>query len=979
MLICKPDWITHTDSSQNAKEKKVCIYSVHVHPNGERLATGGLDTKVRIWNTAPVLNEEAEEDPNCHKLLCTMTMHNGAVLCVRWSNVEGRYLASGSDNDNTIIIWELDRSVTRGTVFGSSDVNYESWRPVKYLRGHESDVQDLAWSSDNQYLASCAVDGHVIVWDGLTFDRVKKIDQHGGFVKGVTWDPVGKYLASQSDDNLVKIWRTSDWSLERDIREPFVNAPGTTFFRRLSWAPNGSHIAAANAVNGMQCVAAVISRDNWSSDLSLVGHELPVEVACFNPKLFYFNSIDSDSSAQPADEQRGTLASVCALGGQDRSISIWVTKHSRPLCVATDVFQNNIYDLAWSPDGRYVVACSQDGTVAFLQLDEELGTPIEDDEMIQLLSKYGYKRKAVTLPEAPEQLELEEEIATSQKASASSRIVQLMGGNQPDTTMTDITQVEKLTDKAEDVNSTTKSSRENESPTSTSPTTTIPNTQKPTQPSAVNNITKSVTEKTPTPSMDVAKQQQVTIGKDGKKRIRPVFVTSGNSIHNSLDTNKSQANDEATKHHSDENGVRTNGNVHGTEYDSPSSYLPSSGIPTSVVGTKRKPNEEISEQDSVKRVDIDQNSSSEPLYRPSWIDSAIVPPIVRQSQLRLGVPKVKSVLTHRGHPHEPSWVLECQNSSNRDHSKVIYCNKGSPVWVDYVPSSVLQMTGNKHFCAVGCEDGSIVIYSPAGRRLLPPLMLESTPVWMSCSDRWLLALTATGLLYIWDVINETSFLSEISVAPVLQVATVVPTADHTANPAPTIKDIRIQKNGTPIIITNHSQAFAYHLNMKIWTRICDAWQMLSELWGSGSQNMDAATHPLGWLSRATTTVGHKASSIGHHAKTLARMDHQATSIITLGHIETQLAVAVLLDSPDEYRQWMMYYAKRLATENATERVEELCRWLLGPTYLANDSQSQILGTLDKRGLLKTILPILSQNRQLQRIVAEHRAILQSNH
>lgn len=51
-----------------------------------------------------------------------------------------------------------------------------------------------------------------------------------------------------------------------------------------------------------------------------------------------------------------------------------------------------------------------------------------------------------------------------------------------------------------------------------------------------------------------------------------------------------------------------------------------------------------------------------------------------------------------------------------DHSKVIYCNKGAPVWVDYVPSSVLQMTGNKHFCAVGCEDGSIIIYSQAGRR-----------------------------------------------------------------------------------------------------------------------------------------------------------------------------------------------------------------------------------------------------------------------
>lgn len=33
----------------------------------------------------------------------------GAVLCVRWSNEGGRYLASSSDNDNVIIIWERDR------------------------------------------------------------------------------------------------------------------------------------------------------------------------------------------------------------------------------------------------------------------------------------------------------------------------------------------------------------------------------------------------------------------------------------------------------------------------------------------------------------------------------------------------------------------------------------------------------------------------------------------------------------------------------------------------------------------------------------------------------------------------------------------------------------------------------------------------------------------------------------------------------
>lgn len=67
------------------------------------------DGNVKIWNIEPIIDENAERDPNCHKLLCTMTMHNGAVLCVRWSNGDGRYLASSSDNDNLIIIWELDR------------------------------------------------------------------------------------------------------------------------------------------------------------------------------------------------------------------------------------------------------------------------------------------------------------------------------------------------------------------------------------------------------------------------------------------------------------------------------------------------------------------------------------------------------------------------------------------------------------------------------------------------------------------------------------------------------------------------------------------------------------------------------------------------------------------------------------------------------------------------------------------------------
>ena len=64
-------------------------------------------------------------------------------------------------------------------------------------------------------------------------ERICKIDQHHGFVKGVCWDPVGEFLATQSDDRSVKIWRTTDWQLEAEVRKPFEDSPGSTFFRRL--------------------------------------------------------------------------------------------------------------------------------------------------------------------------------------------------------------------------------------------------------------------------------------------------------------------------------------------------------------------------------------------------------------------------------------------------------------------------------------------------------------------------------------------------------------------------------------------------------------------------------------------------------------------------------------------------------------------------------------------------------------------------
>lgn len=73
MKLVRPAWTVHLDDNERPKT----IYSLSIHPDGTRLATGGLDTKIKIWATKPILDEAAEADEAVPKLLSTVTNHTG--------------------------------------------------------------------------------------------------------------------------------------------------------------------------------------------------------------------------------------------------------------------------------------------------------------------------------------------------------------------------------------------------------------------------------------------------------------------------------------------------------------------------------------------------------------------------------------------------------------------------------------------------------------------------------------------------------------------------------------------------------------------------------------------------------------------------------------------------------------------------------------------------------------------------------------
>ena len=417
-----------------AEHRSIECYSLSINNDGTKLASGGLDGKVKIWDVQSILRYKLEseqpemsslqrrmETQSAHELerpLASMTRHNGVVTCVKFSP-DGRFLASASD-DKIVLIWEKDDDQNRPKQFGETEADLEHWTVRKRLVAHDNDVQDISWSPDGALLISVGLDRSIIIWSGTTFERIKRYDIHQSMVKGIVFDPANKFFVTASDDRTVRIFRyyrkfndvsssNYEFQMEQIIMDPFKKSPLTSYFRRMSWSPDGQHIAVPNATNGPVTSVVIINRGNWATDVSLIGHEAPCEVCSFSPRIFRL-----DKSAKTEK-----LTTILASGGQDRTLAIWSTALTRPLVVAEDIVQNSITDICWSPDGESLFLSALDGSITCVAFDKgELGEVVSEDVNDSQLVRYCGTRDSAIFPESAEQLLLESIMDLTESASS---------------------------------------------------------------------------------------------------------------------------------------------------------------------------------------------------------------------------------------------------------------------------------------------------------------------------------------------------------------------------------------------------------------------------------------------------------------------------------------------------------------------------------------------------------------------------------
>ncbi|KAJ6438829.1 transposase-like protein [Purpureocillium lavendulum] len=956
MHIIKPSWLSHS-----GEQKDFEVYSCHVSPDGKRLATAGGDGHVRIWSTEAIYSAK-DASYTKPRQLCHMSHHLGTIHSVRFSP-NGRYLASGAD-DKLICVYHLDKSApAAAAAFGTNEPPpVENWKTYKRLIGHENDVQDLAWSPDSSLLVSVGLDSKVVVWSGHTFEKLKSIPAHQSHVKGITFDPANKFFATASDDRTIKIFRftppapnatqhdmVNNFVLEATISSPFKSSPLTTYFRRCSWSPDGNHIAAANAVNGPVSSVAIIERTRWDSEINLIGHEAPTEVCMFSPRLFHTVKPEQNGTT---NGHGGQLVTVIASAGQDKTLSIWNTNTSRPVVILQDLTGKSIVDLAWTPDGQSLYACSLDGGIVAVKFDEgELGWVAQTEENVKALQKYGASRKGMGIPEDVDGLMLESHSKAGESRAVESRMGALMGDFQSDT--------KESTPATNGAKSGTPSAK----------------------PAAAANGDGDA-EKPPEDAPDKTAERvkelksRVTVGKDGKKRVAPLLVSSSGTGESSLPQTQLVG---TTTHKAAQN-------------DAPQTVLDLTkpGITSMLLGNKRKTataDAEEEEELSSKRVATgptpivtDGPNGIEPaaltsvqngvIPTPEFLRPAVLNPAISFAQVRLAVPKIRSHILRpldRGilqpdtslddaSKSPENIIMEAKNDpSPRDPSHVLVTKRGALVWQEWLPRAIILITANKNFWAVACEDGSIHVWTPAGRRLLNPMILESQAVILECRNHWLLCITAVGLAHVWDLKTQSAPNPPVSLGPILDIAS-TSLNQHSATQGPGVTSAHLNSTGHIVVTLSNGDGFYYAREMHTWQRLSEAWWAVgSQYWNSNDSSIsalqstavgpadgkgkeaDVATVSSGiipFLERHTTNeflLKGRAYALQRIIKTVIQRKEaeELESTVSIAHLENRVAGALQLGAKEEFRLYLFMYAKRLGAEGTRTKVEELLNSLMG--------------------------------------------------
>ncbi len=291
----------------------------------------------------------------------TLYGHTGPVMCVAWSH-DGRRIASGG-TDGSVKIWDaaagdqvstLRDDRNSGAVFGVAwapdghrlasiavGPRIQIWDAIGGKKTSDLKIDgepqlSIAWSPDGKWLAS--TNQHAIrIWETEFWKEAfsSKPDRVGidgpGLVNSLVWSPDGLWLAWTHEKGKVKKWSVKT-GREQLVRYWKKHA-GT---RSIAWSPDGQRLALSSRYEQIWVWPVT---DTEKAPLELKGHTASV------------NELDWSLANRRI-----------ASASDDGTIRVWDPESGNEL-FALRGHIGWIQDVCWSPDGRRIASAGDDGTV----------------------------------------------------------------------------------------------------------------------------------------------------------------------------------------------------------------------------------------------------------------------------------------------------------------------------------------------------------------------------------------------------------------------------------------------------------------------------------------------------------------------------------------------------------------------------------------------------------------------------------------
>lgn len=352
---------------KNLKHVRYLTFS----PGGER----AIDSKWDVFSQVEIFTlYDLKSGEKIHEL--KMKTRDGGFNTQVLSH-DGRYMATTSGSDEyakSICIWDLQEGkkikdldgtisnfhegasfspdgkylIVRGSMskedaYGFKDVlmvwDIATGRRIAVLK-HKQGINTFA--SDARRIVTGSYDKTIKLWDIATGAETRTFKGEGVAVNAVAYSPDGRFLASAMGNGTVQLWDTANGSFVRTLKGGHTGS-----VQSVAFSPDGRLLL----TGGEDKTLKLWDLDTGGVQITFSGHLRPVRSIAFSPD--------------------GALAAsggwvYLIFGGEekvdDNVVRIWDTATGgqiRTLAGHTGL----VFSVAFSPDGRYILSGSRDGTL----------------------------------------------------------------------------------------------------------------------------------------------------------------------------------------------------------------------------------------------------------------------------------------------------------------------------------------------------------------------------------------------------------------------------------------------------------------------------------------------------------------------------------------------------------------------------------------------------------------------------------------